>query len=284
MAINPLSLDFLTQKPGMAARVLQSLEAQESAIYLANDIPIRVVVPVIEKIESWPAARILERMPLDKSCAVLSLLKYPVVAAIMRLFDQQQRQLMVEHLPSQLVNALKRSLSHPEDTVGAWMDDSTPHFSRELTVGDCLEVLKKARQSFDLIVVIDDKHAIDGVISPSALLISAPQRKLKEITDSGCVALAANNSLPVAKKAEAWRRYNTLPVRDNNDIFAGTINRTALMSAMLMGQPARKTAPEDTLLAHLSSAMAATATGLLAITTSGMETARNGGNSDDRKR
>jgi len=144
---NPLSLDFLLQRPAKAASVIQTLDAEQAALYLAN-IPIRALVPVIERTETWPAARIIEYMPIDKSCAVLGRIKYPVAAAMLRLLDEQKRKSLLENLPSQMANSLHRSLSYPDDAVGAWMDSSALHFSRQLTVGECLELLKKSEQHF----------------------------------------------------------------------------------------------------------------------------------------
>ncbi len=285
MKINPLTLDFLTQKPGTAASVLQNLDAEKAAIYLSNKIPIRVVAPVIERIESWPAARILEHMSLEKNCAVLNLLKFPAAAAIMRLFEEQKRQQILAQLPTQLVKALKRSLSYPQDTVGAWMDHSALHFSEELTIANCLSLLKKAQRSFDLIVVVDNKHRIAGVVPPGDLLIRSAQCTLKEIARPGHVALAANASLVSAKGAPWWRHYIALPVRDGNDVFVGTINRESLLDAMVVAKPKRKITVDDTVLVHLGGAMVTAASGLLTMSTSGvLADTELGENNDDRSR
>lgn len=260
---NPLSLEFLAHKPGKAAAVLQALDAEQAALYLTN-VPTRVLAPVIERIESWPAARIIELMPLEQSCAVITQLKYPAAATLIRLLDDRQRQSLLAQLPNQLVRTLKRSLNYPEDSVGAWMDSSTPHFSRELMVGDCLALLKKTAGAFEIIVAVDDSHCIDGVIPLSALLTSHSKRPLGDLVDRRCVALAAKMSLTMAKNAADWQRYNALPVRTNHGVFVGAISRESLHSALLKTQPNHTVPQGNSLLAHVSRAMITTATGLLA--------------------
>lgn len=262
---NPLSHDFLARKPAKAAIVLQSLEAEQAALYLAS-VPVRVLAPVIERIESWPAARIIELMPIEQSCAVLSQLNYPAAAALIRLLDDEQRQSMLAHLPKQLVRTIKQSLSYPEETVGAWMDSSTPHFSKELTAGDCLALLKKSGRSFKIVVAVDSKHRIEGVIPLSNLLISSPQQTLSELVDRTCVPLAAQVSLVLAKDAPDWQHYSALPIRTNNGVFVGAISRETLNRALMKTQPEHPTSIGDSLLAHMSRAMIATVAGLLALT------------------
>jgi Mg/Co/Ni transporter MgtE len=282
MRANPLSLDFLAQKPGAAARVLQNLNAEEAALYLSVNIPLRVVAPVIERIETWPAARILELMPLDKSSGVLKLMQYPVVAAVMRLFEESYRQELLEQLPSQLVKTLTRSLSYREDTVGAWMENLTPAFSGQLTVGECLGLLKKSRAVVELVVVIDDSHRIEGIISLGTLLVNDVTRKLASLATSRLLALAAQSSLAMAKEAPGWVSYGALPIRDNNDVFIGTISREALLEALLASKPKLSHESGDSLITHLASAMLATVSGLLTMNSVRTADAPRRGKSHDR--
>lgn len=263
---NPLSLEFLAHKPGKAAIVLQSLDAEQAALYLVN-VPVRVLAPVIERIESWPAARIMEFMPLEQRGAVITQLKYPAASALLRLFSEQQRQLLLAELPSQLVRTLKHSLSYPENTIGAWMDSSTPHFSKELTVGDCLALLKKAMHSFEIVVAVDDNHRIHGVIPLSNLLTAANKRLLGDLVDQSCTPLAAQMSLTMANNAIDWKRYNALPVRTSNGVFVGAISRESLQGALTKTQPNHSATIGNSLLVHLSRAMIATVAGLLSMTT-----------------
>lgn len=259
---NPLSLDFLLQKPGRAASVLQTLDAEQAALYLAN-VPIRALAPVIERTETWPAARIIEHMPIDKSCAVLARINYPAAAALMRLVNDKKRKSLLEHLPRQMVSSLNRTLNYPEETVGAWMDSSALHFSRELAVGDCLELLKKSNQECEFVVVVDDKRCIDGVVSLSTLLISDSARVLKDVADHRCQPVAAQTSLAMAKDAPGWLSYNSLPVRANSGVFLGMLSRQALHGAMKNAEPRNSEPLGNSILVHLSKAMLASAAGLL---------------------
>lgn len=261
---NPLSLDFLLQKPGKAAGVIQTLDAEQAALYLSH-IPVRAIAPVIERIESWPAARIIEHMPLEKTSAVLGQIKYPAAAAIMRVLNEEKRKALLTNLPSQLVRSLNRSISYSEDTVGAWMDSSALHFSRDLSVGDCLALLKKSERPVEVIIAVDENHHVDGIVPLSALLISDSKHTLRNISDRHCVPIAGRASVVMAKDAADWQRYNTLPVRAANGVFLGTISRQALFSALDKSSTGIGEPLGNSMLSHLIRAMMSSAIGLLAM-------------------
>ena len=261
---NPFSLDFLLQKPGKAARVIQTLDSRQAALYLST-VPVRVLAPVIERIESWPAARIIELMPTEQSSAVLCKVKFPAAAAVLRLVDDSTRNALLTNLPTQLTRTLSRSLNYPDDTVGAWMDRSAPHFSRDLSVAECVALLRQLNQTFELVVAVDDNHGIDGIIPVSALLISEPSRMLRELADRQCAHLVAQARLAKVKDVEEWQRFNTLPVRGRNGSFLGTLSRQTLYHALDKDSPAPSVPLRDSLLAHLSRAMMASVSGLLSI-------------------
>lgn len=242
--------------------MIQALDAHQAALYLST-VPVRALAPVIERIESWPAARILELMPTEQSSAVLCKIKFPAAAAVLRLVDDSTRNVLLESLPSQLSRTFNRSLTYPDDTVGAWVDRSAPHFSRHLSVAECVALLRQLNQAFELVIAVDDDHRIDGIIPVSALLISEPSRMLRELVDRQCVPLAAQARLAQVKDVQEWHRFNTLAVRGRNGTFLGTLSRQTLYHALDRRSPTPTLPLKDSLLAHLSRAMMASVSGLL---------------------
>ncbi|MDP2286912.1 MAG: hypothetical protein Q8L06_22490, partial [Pseudohongiella sp.] len=124
-SFNSLSLSFLASKPQAAASVLQTLKTAQAAVYL-EDIPVRTLAPVLQNMETWPAARILDLMPLEKNVAIFAQLSYQHVAALVRLHTSDRRAQLLQALPAKLSRPLALSLAYQDNTVGAWMDMSTP--------------------------------------------------------------------------------------------------------------------------------------------------------------
>ncbi len=262
-SINPLSLDFLANKPDRAAAVLQTLDAGDAAGYLSR-IPVRVLAPVVEQLETWAAARILEQMPVEKSGSLLGQLSFPAAAAITRLLQPPLQSSVLEYLPASLMRALQRSLSYPDVTVGAWMDSSSPHFSQTLVVAECIELLKQSGQPFDILVVVDDNHQVSGVMPAGQLLVADPGAMMGDLANR-CEPLPAHLSLSEAAHFAEWQNYSVLPVHSSRGVFLGTLSRKALNTglAKLLQTPAPATG--SSLLSHLTLAMIATTTGLLGV-------------------
>lgn len=259
---NPLSLDFLTKKPEAAAQVLQSLEDQQAAFYL-QDVPVRIVAPVLREMQMWPASRILDRLSLEQNAAIFAQLGYQTVAALLRLQQQARRAALLEVLPARLARSLSVSLIYQENTLGAWMDMSTPGFYPELTVGECLALLKKSADPFGTsLVVINQAHHVIGMVGLDRFLASADEQILGQLMDSEQQPLAAEMSLHMAANLPDWHRYPSLPVRNAGGVYLGTISRIVLRS-VLDKAPSNASPFDDSLLSHLARAMIVTATGMI---------------------
>ncbi|MEX0739719.1 MAG: hypothetical protein WD071_10290 [Pseudohongiella sp.] len=260
---NTLSLNYLAEQPQSAAGVLQSLATEQAADYL-QEVPVRTLAPVLQSMETWPAARILDLLPLEKNVAIFTQLNYQSVASLLRLQDETRREALLQELPGRLARPLSRSLAYQENTVGAWMDMSTPHFFEELSAWECLALLKKIEKPFGCsLTVINHKHHIAGVVTLDVLLLSPDEKELGKLMDTSITALPAEMSLPVAKNSQDWHSHSVLPVRSSNGTYLGTLSRTMLRQALLSDKPAQSVLPGDSVIAHLGAAMMTSAAGLL---------------------
>ncbi len=260
---NTLSLNYLASKPQSAASVLQALDSEQAAGYL-QEVPVRTLGPVLQSMETWPAARILDLMPLEKNIAIFTQLDYQSVAALLRLQDKTRRTTLLKELPGKLARPLALSLAYQENTVGAWMDMSTPHFFEELSAWECLALLKKIEKPFGCsLTVIDQKHHIVGVVTLDVLLLSPDEKELGKLMDTSITALPAEMSLTVAKNSQDWHSHSLLPVRRGKGTYLGTLSRTMLRKALISDQPAQAPLLGDSVIAHLGTAMISSAAGLM---------------------
>jgi Mg/Co/Ni transporter MgtE len=265
-SFNSLSLNFLASKPQSAASVLQTLNSEQAAGYL-EEVPVRTLGPVLQSMETWPAARILDLLPLEKNVAVFTQLNYQNVAALLRLQAKSRRTALLKALPGKLARPLTLSLAYQENTVGAWMDMSTPHFFKELSAWECLALLRKIEKPFGCsLTVINQKHHIVGVVTLDVLLLSPHEKELGKLMDSSVTPLPAEMSLTVAKSSQDWHSHSLLPVRSGNGTYLGTLSRTMLRKALLSVQPTQAPLLGDSVVAHLGTAMISSAAGLLQLT------------------
>jgi len=260
---NPLSLDFLRQKPARAAAILQTLSDQQAADYLAL-VPTRILAPVIDCMEHWPAARILEGMPVDKNAAIVSALDYQSAIAVLRLQGASRREQLLSYLSKQLVQALSRSLAYPENIVGAWTNSSALQFYATTEAGECLALLQKMpKAAGTTLVITDHRNIIIGLVTIDQLLVSPALKSLGDLADRSVQPLDDQMSLAIAREARGWDRYPSLPVRLNHGVYLGMISREHLQEALRQQIPASVTTAGSSLTVNLGRAMMAAVSGML---------------------
>jgi Mg/Co/Ni transporter MgtE len=150
------------------------------------------------------------------------------------------------------------------------MDMSTPQFFEELSAWECLALLKKMELPFgSTLTVINNKHHVAGVVTLDVLLLSPDGKELGALMDSSITPLPAEMSLKVAKSSQDWHRHSVLPVRSAQGIYLGALSRATLSTVLQGSQQAGTTELlGDSMLAHLGTAMASSAAGLLALSSS----------------
>ena len=122
---NLLSLVFLEKRPRAAAALLQDFTPEDCAQFL-QDIPLEVLVPVIDGMASWPAARTLSLLPVDVTADVLRDLPDAESETLLRLMDSEQRNAVMAHMPAATAQGFANKLAYPISSVGAWMDTAVP--------------------------------------------------------------------------------------------------------------------------------------------------------------
>jgi len=169
-------------------------------------------------------------------------------------------------LPGKLSRPLTLSLTYQDNTVGAWMDMSTPHFFEELSAWECLALLKKIEHPFgSSLPVINKQHHIIGVVTLDVLLTSTDEKELGKLMDVNVAALPAEMSLKQAKNSRDWDKHTVLPVRSGSGTYLGTLNRSTLRAASHDNSVAQDSLQADSLLAHMGAAMLTSASGLLGL-------------------
>jgi len=125
---NLLSLVFLEKRPRAAAALLQDFNPEDCAAFL-QDVPLEILVPVIDGMASWPAARTLSLLPVAVTADVLRELPDAESETLLRLMDSEQRNAVMAHMPAATAQGFANKLAFPISTVGAWMDTAVSRAS-----------------------------------------------------------------------------------------------------------------------------------------------------------
>ena len=226
--VPPLTIAYLDRLPGSAAQVIESLQSGDAAA-LFEAVPTRILVPVVERMEKWPAALCLQLLPSERAAAIVAGVSYQSATVLLRLATAGRRDAILEQLPAALARDLKESLRYPRNTVGAWMDLSVPTLSLATTVEAAIVVLRAANgRMADPIFVVDEDQRLAGVLRAEALLRHAGTTGIADLIETGLTPLFARTLLRDAAELAAWDDHSCLPVASRLGQMLGTLARSDL--------------------------------------------------------
>jgi len=227
-----LTVAYLERLPESSARVLASMRVEDAAALFAT-LPTRIVAPIVEKMEKWPAARCLQQLSAENAAAILGEVSYQDATVLLRLTPVERRDAVLQHVPSWLARDLKESMRYPRNCVGAWMDLSTPTLSLNATVKDAFAVVRAAQRPVgETIFVVDDAQRLAGFVQAETLLRYSAGTRLADIIESGLKPLFARTLLREVAAEPAWNDFLRLPVAGRNGQLLGTLSRRDMTSGL----------------------------------------------------
>ncbi len=225
-----LTIAYLERLPESAANVIAGMRPQDAAA-LFETLPTRIVTPIVEKMEKWPAARCLQQLSMENAAAILGEISYQDATVLLRLTPAERREAILAQLSSRLARDLKESLRYPRNCVGAWMDLSVPSLSLHATVKDAVSIARAGAVG-DAIFVVDNDQRLAGVVRAEKLLRYSAGTRLADIIQTGLKPLFSRMLLREAALEPAWNEFLRLPVAGRNGQLLGALSRHDMMDGL----------------------------------------------------
>lgn len=262
---NLLSLAFLKQRPKAAAALLEDFTPEHCVEFL-QDIPVEVLIPLVDSMASWPAARTLSLMPVQLTADVLRGLPDVEAETLLRLMTSEQRAAVMAKMPATNARSFAHKLTFPISTVGAWMDTAVPCFTWDSSVNHCLDLVRRRRTHLGgIVIVVDELHRLAGLVEVEKLLTSDGKAPLADLLDNQIKPLSARATLWEVEQHEGWTLFPSLPVVDRNNTVLGALTHSALRSGTARSAEPEGGAMRLSILSHMGEAFVVVLGGLLAI-------------------
>lgn len=226
-----LSLAFMRDHPGQAARVLEGLEAaQVSALF--ERAPARVGAAVLAAMLPRRAARCIADLDNDRAQQLLATMGTQPTVAVLRHMPEDRRRLLTSGLPTAAALASAMLLGYGEDTLGAWADPDVVLLSADTQAGAALARMRLTPAAHPVVFVADAERRLAGSVELTVLLRAPPAASLGSLMTRPAAVLTAFAPLSATAAHPAWEHSSALPVVEPGDRLVGILTRDALARAM----------------------------------------------------
>jgi magnesium transporter len=261
---NLLSRAFLENRPRAAAALLQDF-APEHCVEFLLQMPLEVIIPVIDGMASWPSARTLSLMPPGLTADVLRGLPDAEAETLLRLMSSEQRDAVMANMPAATAQGFANKLAYPISTVGAWMDTAVPCFTLDSSVDHCLDLVKRQQTHLGgIVIVVDERRRLVGLVEVEKLLTSDGHQQLASLLNTRVQALSARATLWEVEVHDGWTMFPSLPVVDRNNTMLGALTHSALRAGTARSAEQAENPLRFSILTHMGEAFLVVLGGLIA--------------------
>ncbi len=229
-----LARELVESHPHDAARVLERLEPLEAweALRLFDE---SLWPAIIEGFNSDYAARVLLEAPSQDSTDIVKELPSEVTADLLEYFPAEEKQGLLDELSDLHVEELEELSSYEEDTAGSIMSPEFVSLREGATVDDALTRLRRMAlvgQNVNYVYVLNDDSQLTGVLLMRDLVLSPPDKQLKDIMIKNVLRVYTSTPLSDVVDLLKERRLLAAPVVDDDEKLKGVISATQLVSEL----------------------------------------------------
>jgi magnesium transporter len=226
-----LSLAFMRGHPAQAARVLESLPADEAAVLFAQ-APARLGAEVLAAMLPYRAAHCIEALGDARALELLAQMGTQPTVAVLRHLPEPRREILIAGLPTAAALASTLLLGYAEDTLGAWANPDVVLLPADTRATHALERMQQAPVTQAHLFVTDGERRLAGIVNLGTLLQAPDGATLATLMQRPVHVLAAHAPLSAAPAHPGWESHSVLPVVEPGDRLVGVMTRDALTRAL----------------------------------------------------
>lgn len=206
--------DLIDELPEYAPLIITTLSLNRAVnVFRILDVPTQE--RIIIKLPGQKISEIINGLPPDDRTAFFGELK-----------DQELQHRLISLLTPEDRKEVFTLLSYPEDSIGRLMTPDFLAISKDYTVEEALQYIRKNgknSETIDVIYILDDKGVLIDDLRIKELLISDPKTQITDLMDGRLISLNAPD--PVEEGIKIFKMNNrvALPVIDSGGILLGIV-------------------------------------------------------------
>lgn len=218
--------DFLAKQPAADIADLLVAVADRERLLLYRMLPRQLAADVFSMLSPSAQDLLLKNMAQEEVRAVLEQLSPDDRTAFFEELPAEVTQRLLGLLPENERAKALALLSYPQNSVGRLMTDRFVAIRPDWSVSEAVEHIRKKgedSETITMVYVTDEAGRLLDDIRLRKIILSDPQRKVRELMDNQFVALQSQEDRE--KAVHVFRRYDlyALPVVDKDNILLGIV-------------------------------------------------------------
>lgn len=211
--------------PADIADIVEDLGSRErTAVF--ESLSEEIAADTLEEMELDDQVSVIEHMDIERASDILEELPPDEAADILAEVPQERAQQILELMEKDEAEDVEQLLRYREDSAGGLMTTEFIAVPDHLTVGECIETLRRQEpeaESIYYIFVVDDEGRLQGVLSLRDLIFAQPQTAIEDIMIRDVVSVSIETN--VREIAAVLSKYNLLavPVLDESHVLRGMV-------------------------------------------------------------
>jgi len=216
--------EFITNHPLDAARILENHTIEDIVSFLSI-IPYKLAANVLKGLEQYTATRCLEKLDYQKSATIVLSLEPHLASTLLRSIANERRNKILEFIPEEISNPIKRMLDFPSDCAAALVDLFIPKFPEDISIKEALEKLKRYKnKKLYYLYIVSREQIFLGMVTLQELFLANQDQIISSLIHPEKVSLPALLNFNAVINNPGWENYHSLPVVDNQDVLLGAIH------------------------------------------------------------
>ena len=224
-------------RDGVVAQQIEEISAAEGAEVLEG-LPVAEAADVAEYLDPQTAGRIFAEMDPLAAAHVLDDMEAPEASMVVASMDPDDRVDVLEHVSDKVHDAIVKELNaadradvalleqYPPDTAGGIMTTDVTFLDEDLSVEQAINEIRRLSELFEqlfYVYVIDKRRHLIGVLSMRDLILSRPQRKIRQIMRTEVARVPTHMDQEHVARLMRRHKYLAMPVVDDYNRLVGLI-------------------------------------------------------------
>jgi magnesium transporter len=243
MSLDKLSQFFIQEHPSETAKILERNNVDEVVAFNAL-LDHEHVAKIFKYMSPELTLNCLIATKNEDAAKILEYFEVEIAARYLGKMPGEKRASILNEMNNTVSHRLRQVLKYPAGTIGQYMSPNIYIASREMTVQEVIDTVRKTESELlSEVFVIDESHILCGVVDIKKLLLADPASMVSQHMVCPDVVLNVRTNLEYAKNNPIWRYKEILPVTDQKNIFVGVLKRSTLVEKISNDHQDKNEAP-----------------------------------------